>query len=259
MKVPLLTRRLFFAASLSAVATPAWTTPKPFTARLFSAGFDGTAYRGGLHLTMDPGWKTYWRVPGEGGIPPLVEAAGSNIAHFSFDCPLPHRMVGGSGETIGYKEEVVFPWTMVPRDGALPVEAALSAFVGVCETVCIPVPVKEKLILQPVGQATRDAGLLAAWQARVPQPALTPLVTALAAGEDAGQVYLDVTLAAAVTDIFVEGKAMHFFATPVWRDEGLRARLPVHGARNADELKGSPLRITLDVGGAGLEQTLTVV
>ena len=85
------------------------------------------------------------------------------------------------------------------------------------------------------------------------------VANALAAGEDAGQVYLDVTLAAAVTDIFVEGKAMHFFATPVWRDEGLRARLPVHGARNADELKGSPLRITLDVGGAGLEQTLTVV
>lgn len=240
-------------------ALPSFAAAKPYEARFFSAGFDGANHLGGLHLTMNPGWKTYWRVPGDGGIPPSIEAKGGNIAAFSFACPVPRRIASEGGEAIGYTDEVVFPWTLRPADVAKPVTAALSAFLGVCETVCIPVPVTGDLVLQPVGAATRDTGLLASWQARVPTE--TKIISAVAAGED-GQIFIDVDVAEAVRDIFVEGSALHFFLAPSFDTAHRRARLVVHGAKSASELRNKPLRMTLvtmnGTPAGGLEQTVTV-
>lgn len=237
-------------------AVPALAQAKPYEARLFYAGFDGVRHMGGLQFKMAPGWKTYWRVPGAGGIPPAMDATGDNIAGFSFDCPLPHRISGGDGESIGYKDEVVFPWTLTPQDASRPVEAALSAFAGVCETICIPVPVRESFALKPAAMATRETALLAQWQARVPAPA--DVVESARAGEEEGHVFVDISLKQPATDMFVEGSSLHFFAGPLWRDEGRTARVVVHGAKAAGELHGRQLRITLDVNGGGLEQSVTV-
>ena len=241
-------------------AEAAGAAGKPYVARIFSAGFDGAAYQGGLQLTMEPGWKTYWRVPGEGGIPPSLEVKGGNIGSFSFACPLPHRIASEGGEAIGYKDEVIFPWRLVPADAAKPVTASFSAFVGVCETVCIPVPLTQDLSLEPVGIATPDTALLSRWLARVPPEG--KIVTSLSAGE-AGGIFIDVQLSAPAQDIFVEGNAMHFFAAPIWGADRKSARVAVHGAKSAGELRNQPLRITVATGdgspAGGLEQTVPVL
>lgn len=251
-----LTRRSLLAALPLSWSPLAHAAATPYVARIFSAGFDGTRHLGGLHIQMDPGWKTYWRVPGEGGIPPSIAATGDNAGAFSFDCPLPHRIVAGDGESIGYKDEVVFPWALTPADVTKPVAAAISAFVGVCESVCIPVPVKASLMLEAKPMGTPDTAFLSQWQARVPQPG--SLVTGLSAGEEAGAVHIDVELAATAEDIFVEGNSMHFYAAPLWHKDRRTARLPVHGAKTAGELRGTALRITLATSGGGLEQSVTV-
>jgi DsbC/DsbD-like thiol-disulfide interchange protein len=252
VSAPLVLLPHFWAARAGAAA-------KPYAARIFSAGFDGESYQGGLHLTLAPGWKTYWRVPGEGGIPPSLDAKGGNIASFSFTCPLPHRIPSEGGEAIGYKDEVIFPWRLVPTDPSQPVAASLSAFVGVCETVCIPVPVSQDLALAPVGMATRDTALLAGWLAKVPGEG--KIVANVTAGE-AGGIFIDVDLSAPAQDIFVEGSIMHFFLAPVWEEGRRRARLMVHGAKSVAELRNKPLRMTFvtEAGKAagGLEQTVMV-
>lgn len=252
----LLSRRSLLGLLPLALSLPAMAQAKPYEARLFSAGFDGTRHMGGLHLRLAPGWKTYWRVPGEGGIPPIIEAKGVNVGEFSFDCPLPHRMTGGDGETIGYKDEVVFPWSLTPADAARPVEVTVSAFIGVCQTICIPVPAEADFTLPPAVMATRETALLAQWQALVPRQQV--LVTKAMAGEENGKVFLELGLNSAAADIFVEGSSLHFFASPLWGDERRTARLAVYGAKSADELRGTDLRITVDVNGAGLEQSVTV-
>ena len=63
---------------VQAEVLPGWRTPS------------GT-WMAALHLTLSPGWKTYWRVPGEAGIPPLFDiAASTNIAALAVHWPTPH-------------------------------------------------------------------------------------------------------------------------------------------------------------------------
>ncbi len=69
----------------------------------------------GLHLKMKPGWKTYWRSPGDAGLPPQLSWEGSgNLAGTDFRWPAPHRFTLFGIETFGYDGEVVFPITAKP-------------------------------------------------------------------------------------------------------------------------------------------------
>lgn len=249
-------RSLLLVASASVVAPP--TLAAPYQVKLLWGSFDGAAYQGGLQVTMASGWKTYWRVPGAGGIPPTIEAAGDNIGTFQFDCPLPHRIMGEDGESIGYKDEVVFPFLLTPADAATPVSATVSAFIGVCETICIPVPIKEQVDLKPIAMATRDGVELAKWRARVPQRVETGPVLSAKAGEEAGTRYVEFTLARPLDDLFAEGSALHFFNAPKFASDGLTARIPVHGAKSVADLQSHALRITMNEKGQGLEQTVAV-
>jgi DsbC/DsbD-like thiol-disulfide interchange protein len=100
--------------------------------RLLKGGFDGAVWWSGLSITLAPHWKTYWRVPGDGGIAPSLDITGENIMASRVDYPVPHRIAGESGTTIGYQDLVVFPIALTPGDVTRPVTANLKAFFGVC-------------------------------------------------------------------------------------------------------------------------------
>ncbi|HCX68676.1 MAG TPA: hypothetical protein DHK64_14410, partial [Rhodobiaceae bacterium] len=56
----------------------------------------------GLHLELSKGWKTYWRSPGEVGIPPSIDWAGSeNIENVEFLWPAPERFTAFGIENFG--------------------------------------------------------------------------------------------------------------------------------------------------------------
>ncbi|MGB3147735.1 MAG: protein-disulfide reductase DsbD domain-containing protein, partial [Paracoccaceae bacterium] len=60
-------------------------------------------YMTALQLTMAPGWKTYWRAPGDAGIPPEFTWKGSdNIGAVAFHWPRPEVVVVGGYRTIAY-------------------------------------------------------------------------------------------------------------------------------------------------------------
>lgn len=93
----------------------------------------------GVEILLDPGWKTYWRAPGPGGIPPLFDWAGSeNVAAATIHWPRPQIQHAFGLTNLGYKDSVVFPVEITPADPAVPTEITLALSYGVCEDVCIP-------------------------------------------------------------------------------------------------------------------------
>jgi DsbC/DsbD-like thiol-disulfide interchange protein len=92
----------------------------------------------GLRLTMAPGWKTYWRSPGEAGIPPSFDwSASQNVTDVQVMWPRPQLFETFGMETIGYADQVVLPVRITPLDPDAPIEVALTADIGVCKEICV--------------------------------------------------------------------------------------------------------------------------
>lgn len=115
-----------------------------------------------LHLTLAPGWKTYWRVPGDSGIPPEFDFAGSeNLSRVAFHWPRPSVYDSDGLETVGYANELVLPmeiWPTVPGDA---VTLQGHASIGVCRDICLPVELNFATAL-PQGRSAPDAAIRAA-------------------------------------------------------------------------------------------------
>jgi DsbC/DsbD-like thiol-disulfide interchange protein len=95
---------------------------------------------GMLQLDLAPGWKTYWRDPGDAGVPLQVDVSKStNAALGKVDYPAPHRFDDGVSVWAGYKEPVTFGLSFDRADAAAPLEISGNVFLGVCEKICVPV------------------------------------------------------------------------------------------------------------------------
>lgn len=92
-----------------------------------------------LHLRLAPGWKTYWRAPGEAGIPPVFDWTGSdNVRAVQFHWPQPTVFQLNGLSTIGYHGELVLPIEITPRDADAPIRLRATVDLGVCRDICIP-------------------------------------------------------------------------------------------------------------------------
>jgi DsbC/DsbD-like thiol-disulfide interchange protein len=257
-------KRRVFIQLASATLLPKATHPPPWSARLLKGGFDGTAWNAGFGVTLSENWKTYWRVPGDGGIAPAFEITGINIKSSRIDYPAPRRFRDAAGLTIGYQKEVVFPLIIEPENPLQPVSVKFSAFFGVCEVVCIPAQHAGDLSFDPAQSTAADQIEISAWKKRVPVPkpqgvaaeAIEPISKAYAVLENEKPV-LKIDLAEAFEDVFVEGNPKHYFGEPAFAQG--QATLSVHGAKALEELRGQRLRITLVNAQAALEQMVTVV
>jgi DsbC/DsbD-like thiol-disulfide interchange protein len=97
----------------------------------------------GISLRLAPGWKTYWRSPGAGGIPPSFNWSGSsNLASVEVRYPVPKVMVQNGLQSIGYDRDVVFPLIVSAKDRSAPVGLRAEIEVGLCEEVCIPMTLR---------------------------------------------------------------------------------------------------------------------
>jgi len=93
----------------------------------------------GLSIQLAPGWKTYWRAPGEGGIPPQFNWSGSrNVAAVNVRFPVPKVMEQNGLQSIGYDQDVVFALIVRPQNTNQPIELRGEIELGVCEDICIP-------------------------------------------------------------------------------------------------------------------------
>lgn len=96
-----------------------------------------------LRLDLAPGWKTYWRAPGEAGIAPVFDWSQSdNLAMVRPIWPMPEVFDLGGLRAIGYRDSLVLPLEITPRDPARPVTLRARADLGVCQDVCLPVSIR---------------------------------------------------------------------------------------------------------------------
>ncbi|WP_299969821.1 protein-disulfide reductase DsbD domain-containing protein [uncultured Roseobacter sp.] len=115
-----------FELPVSAQVLPGWTQA------------DGTRVAA-LHLSLDPGWKTYWRAPGDAGIPPSFDWKGSrNVETVAVSWPTPIVFRENGMRSIGYAGELVIPLHMRTRDADAPVHVQLTMDLGICSDICIP-------------------------------------------------------------------------------------------------------------------------
>jgi DsbC/DsbD-like thiol-disulfide interchange protein len=159
------------AASQATVVTP-WVSLHGARVRLVAGpatGADQKAYLAGVEVELTEGWKTYWRMPGDAGVPPTFDWSNSaNTAAIKVLYPAPMRLIEPAAETVGYKGSVMFPVEVKPLDAAKPVTLDLQMELGICREICIPGEVKLSLTIPPTGLT--GASPISAWRARVPRP-----------------------------------------------------------------------------------------
>ncbi len=96
-------------------------------------------YMTALRLTLKPGWKTYWRAPGDGGIPPQFDwSASRNIAGMSMTWPAPKVFESYGLRSIGYHDQLVLPIEITPETAGRPVRLSGQLRFGICKDVCVP-------------------------------------------------------------------------------------------------------------------------
>lgn len=223
--------------------------------------------RAGIALRLAAGWKTYWRYPGDSGVPPDIDFSKSeNVKSVTVLWPAPHRFTDEGGASIGYKGDVMLPVHVVPRDRRQPVTLRVSIDYAVCEKLCVPAKGTATLVLS--GAASPHDAAISAAEAMVPKPLQLGSASPLAIrsvrrrpGEPHALVEVEVAAPAAPPlDLFVEGPAADW-ALPLpelkaTEADGMRRfSFELDGLPPGATAVGAALRFTLVSGENAIEVT----
>lgn len=185
---------LFCLLAAPAFAASDWSPAAKSRARLLA-----DAQGAGLQIELAPGAITYWRDPGDAGVPPTFDFAGStNLASAEVDFPAPERIPEPDGSVaFGYRGGVVFPIRVTAADPAKPVRLAAKVNYAVCEKICLPARATGEIVW-PGGA---DAALGEA-RAKVPRPVAAEALGAIAT--PMGPKAWRLCLSAAPRELFME-------------------------------------------------------
>jgi DsbC/DsbD-like thiol-disulfide interchange protein len=204
-----------FAIGARAQDASPWQRDGHSAVRLLAGSRSGAVLLGGIAFQLQPGWKTYWRTPGDSGVPPRFDFTKSeNIEAVTVLWPAPMRFDDGAGGvSLGYHDQVVLPLRIVPKSADKPVTLRAEVNYAVCEKLCIPVEANVELAFSSVA-STEDSALFAALDS-VPKPANigdpNPLTIRDVKREGKDKVLVDVVSPDERTvNLFVEGP------TPDW-------------------------------------------
>src|SRR5467141_2250743 len=148
-----------------------WQRDTHSAVRLLAGSRSGGVLLGGIAFQLQPGWKTYWRTPGDSGVPPRFDFSKSdNVEAVTVLWPAPKKFDDGAGGTaLGYKQQVVLPLRIVAKNADKPVTLRAHVSYAVCDKLCIPVEAHAELAFASVA-STEDSALFAALDT-VPKPA----------------------------------------------------------------------------------------
>ncbi len=209
---------------------------------------------------LEEGWKTYWRSPGEAGLPVRLFSGEDEIEIFY---PLPTRFELFGMETYGYGKHVMLPFSF---DGSAD---EIKADFMVCKEICIPY--KASYSLKDGGESDSLASIrLKPWLIKVPHRTGDAgvglkVISAKVSGPVGRQrlivdVEADKNLSGA--DLLIEADGPYRFSQPKVKllGSGNRARMVIMvktGKMKAD-LKGNDVRLTLSDGsGHAIDRTIT--
>ena len=240
-------------------AASEWVETEQTRLRLVSAATGAGAADGiqlGLQFELQPGWKVYWRSPGDAGFPPSVDWQGSdNLASAEIDWPAPERFSVLGLETLGYKKQVVLPITAKPQTAGNPLDLEASVKYLTCNEICIPYEAKLALALPAGGgEASPHAHLISRYASAVPGDGRAhglQIASLHTWGSDpmGKDVSLRVTAHSqvpfAAPDVYVEGPPGLAYGKPAVRlsDGGKTAEMDVrvHGLEFLEDPKGKTM------------------
>src|SRR4249920_592220 len=178
-----------------------------------SSKADDAVLRAGIEVKLRPGWKTYWRYPGDSGVPPHFDFSGSeNLKKAEVLYPAPHLFTDETGQSLGYKDAVIFPVVVSPQQTGKPVRLRVKVDYAVCEKLCVPAEGRAELMLVTGGSKHNPA--LTTAETHVPKP-----VTAAQLGLTAKRVNTGAKPSVIVELGAPTGKSVELFVegpTPQW-------------------------------------------
>lgn len=268
----------FWSTDAHATASE-WVDEAQTSLRLIAArdslGEDG-AVRAGLQFRLKPHWKVYWRSPGDAGFPPQIDFSGSENATTSeLSWPIPERFSVIGLETLGYQDEVVFPFTIAAPDPTKPARLSARVYYLTCNDVCIPYEANVSLTIPPGdGAPTEFAHDIGKFDSQVPKsPEAARLnVTQLDIQASEDNIYLVANATSEIPfknpDLYLEGPAESGlgFSQPVVEISNDRTsaemRVTVWGysgaaAENLSKVTDTPFTLTLRDGARATEVGIT--
>lgn len=257
-------------------AASAWIVTDFSRLRLVAAG-GSTAASGeleiGVQIRLEEGWKTYWRDPGDAGLPTSFDwSASRNVGGVTLAWPAPKRIPFEGLDSYGYEGEVVFPARLRPARPGEPVRIDLAVDYAVCKDVCVPLAARARLDVPagasgagPDPETAAHRALIRRFAARVPVRGgggMDVVGARVATGPDGGILRLHARARRPFEDpdAFVEGPAGVFFGRPRidLGDDPRTAvlELPVGGAEPAGRA-ALPQTVTLVDGDRAIERTVS--
>ena len=204
--------------------------------------------KGILDIDLKPGWKTYWRDPGDAGVPPTIDvSANPGIVGVQLDFPAPQRHDEGDFKWAGYDYSLALPVTFTFKDpaGAAGINAAV--FLGVCETICVPV--QTKLAVDPADDPDNpdDASAVSAAFADIPPAATPEFGVKLAEKARGAKVVVEATFPGdpESAEFFIAGDGDYVFGTPIREERDGKTFFSVEVTRPDETPTGAGLHYTL--------------
>ena len=172
----------------------------------------------GVQVRLGPGWKTYWKAPGDTGQPPEFDWSSSfNVAGAEVYWPVPHRASILGVESLGYTSEVLFPVKVQIEDPDYDAKAELKLVLYACSTICV----REERILKADLSRPSSANaqtLIDEWRDRIPKERSASLaiksIALLRSTPPKLQVEASSTSALESPDLFIAGAAGLYAGRP---------------------------------------------
>lgn len=206
----------------------------------------------GVRVRLGPGWKTYWRSPGESGLPSELDwSKSSNLETAQTLWPAPHRMEILGVETIGYTGEVVFPIKARIPDPNAPAHVSLALALYACSTICVRDDHALTATIFPGDSRFGEQAMIDVWRKRVPGAASDALAIASIRLKEASPPELEVVARATegfrAPDLFVESDPPVFGGKPdiVFASDGSATFTLRLDGDKIEDLRNRPFRVTL--------------
>lgn len=148
-----------------------WIRDSHSAVRLIAGSRSGNAFLGGIAFEIQPGWKTYWRTPGDSGVAPRFDFSKSdNIENVTILWPAPMKFPDGNGGiSLGYQKQFILPLRILAKNADKPVTLRATINYGICEKLCIPVEANAELNF--ISESSTEDNNISAALDTVPKPA----------------------------------------------------------------------------------------
>ncbi|MCV0428241.1 MAG: hypothetical protein K5905_22525, partial [Roseibium sp.] len=244
--------------------TTDWVEVHGGAVRMISAGpLEDGHYLAGLEFLLEPGWHTYWRYPGEAGIPPQFTFVDTdNLKDVEILYPVPERYSDGFSESVVYHDGIVLPLRITPESQDQNVRLTLDLFFGICKDICVPGDATLSLNFSP--DAERDAlsaKLIARDLQTVPRTTADSElhIKSVSLNEDNKLVIEALTLGRTSPELFVAGPEGSYIGLPKPAGQSGDLAIWTLSTKGLKTNEGDDqLRLVLSVGGEAIEHLIPI-